>query len=166
MLEVPAVQPGIVEPYQLSQLELFQFMIGNTDWAAFQAEPDRAECCHNTKPMGTMSGPVFSIPYDFDWAGLVAPPYAVPHERLPIRSVKERYFWGLCRPESQLQASLDAFNSNKAAVYSLFQNEPLLEERRRRQAIEYLDEFYEIIEDEHRVHREIIRNCRRITTDH
>lgn len=163
MLKVPAVQPDLTEPYQLSQLELFQFMIGNTDWAAFQAEPDRDECCHNTKPMGTTSGPVFAVPYDFDWAGLVAPPYAVPPERLPIKSVKERYFWGLCRPESELRAALDAFDRNKASVYSLFQDFPLLNDKYRREAIEYLDEFYELIASEHRVNREIVRNCRRVS---
>ncbi|MFC2096584.1 hypothetical protein ACFLQ3_02680 [Bacteroidota bacterium] len=40
------------------------------------------------------------VPYDFDFAGLVNADYANPAEVLDIENVTERYFLGLCRPNS------------------------------------------------------------------
>jgi hypothetical protein len=37
-----------------------------------------------------------------------------------------------------------------------------LDEKHLKESIEYLDEFYEIINDSRKVQREMVRNCRRM----
>ncbi len=161
VLQFPQLHPDYMEEVELSLLEVFQFMIGNTDWDAFAAEPDKEECCHNTVPIGSMAV-VYSIPYDFDYAGIIATPYAVPSERLPIRTVRERLYRGVCRPNEELARTLAVFTQQKEAIYALYQNEPLLEDDYRERTIEYLDEFYEIINDPGKVSRDMISKCRKV----
>jgi hypothetical protein len=159
VLQFPQLHPDYMEEVELSLLEVFQFMIGNTDWDAFFPEPDKEDCCHNTVPIGSMAV-VYSVPYDFDYAGIIATPYAVPSERLPIRTVRERLYRGVCRPDEELARTLAVFNQQKEAIYALYRNEPLLEDSYRERTIEYLDDFYEIIEDPGKVRREMISKCR------
>jgi hypothetical protein len=107
-------------------------------------------------------GPVFPVPYDFDWTGLVDPPYAVPHPMIPIRRVRDRYFWGLCRFEEELAPVFESFNQNRDSIYALFENEPRLRERYRKRTTEYLDDFFEIINEPGRVRSRILRTCRQL----
>ena len=64
---------------QINLVSIFQYMIGNTDWSV----PVK----HNIKLMvpknDTLARP-YPIPYDFDYAGLVNAPYAVPDEQLAL----------------------------------------------------------------------------------
>ena len=159
-LPVPVVPPEYIDGTQLSLLDVFQFMIGNTDWDAFRREPDREECCHNVKPIGSIEGPVFPIPYDFDWTGVVDAPYAEPHPSLRLRSVRQRMYRGLCRPDEFLSNTFAIFNQRKDAIYALYLNEPALEDRYRQRTIEYFDEFYEIINDAGKVRSQIVSRCR------
>ncbi|HEX8278293.1 MAG TPA: hypothetical protein VF540_06340, partial [Segetibacter sp.] len=70
---------------QMTLVNLFQYMIGNTDWSVGKY--------HNIKLMlsknDTLSPP-YTIPYDFDYAGIVDAPYAVPNEELEIKTVRDR----------------------------------------------------------------------------
>ena len=159
-LTVPVVPPEYVDWTQLSLLAVFQFMIGNTDWDPFQREPDREECCHNVKPIGSQEGPVFPVPYDFDWTGVVDAPYAEPHPDLRLRSVRQRLYRGLCLPDEILSDAFATFNERKDAIYAVYLNEPALEDRYRKRTIEYFDEFYEIINDAGKARSQIISRCR------
>lgn len=160
LLEIPEVHPSYMDPRTLNLVEVFQYMIGHTDWSAFQAEPDEDECCHNVKLIGTLQGPIFPVPYDFDFAGLVNARYAEVNERLGLRSVRDRLYRGLCRPEEFLATTLQHFNVHQDAIMLLFAQQQGLTDRSRRNAIEYLEEFYEIINDPGRVNREFVRTCR------
>ena len=159
-LAVPVVPPEYIESAQLSLLDIFQFMIGNTDWDAFLREPDREDCCHNVKPIGSLEGPVFPIPYDFDWTGVVDAPYADPRRDLRLRSVRQRLYRGLCRPDEVLSNTFAVLNERKDAIYALYLNEPALEERYRKRTIEYFDFFNEIINDAGKVRSQITSRCR------
>ena len=75
-LRVPAVPPQISDPPTLALVEVFMYLIGNPDWSVFSIEPGEETCCHNTVPIGAGAGPVFSVPYDFDIAGIVHTRYA------------------------------------------------------------------------------------------
>lgn len=161
MLEVPQVVPSQMQQAPLALVEVFQFMIGNTDWDAFRPEPDDP-CCHNTKLVGSVeSMTVIPVPYDFDWAGIVDARYAKPNPELGIRSVRNRLYRGICRPREELDTVLAGFLERREAVYETFRSLPALDPRRLEDMIEYLDEFYEIIGTPARVEREIVRRCRR-----
>ncbi len=162
ILGIPQVPPDYFEQDNLNVVAVFQFLIGNTDFSSFQAAPGETECCHNAKALGSMAGPVFSVPYDFDMSGIINTRYSEVSEKVPIRDVRQRFFRGRCVPPDQMARTLQVFQEQKDAVYALYMEQPQLDEKVREKTIEYLDDFYEIIDDDRKVEREIVRDCRRI----
>jgi hypothetical protein len=159
-LEIPGVQPAQMQPAALIRFELFQYMIGNTDWDPFVPEPGDI-CCHNTVPIGSLRDfTVLPVPYDFDFSGLVGAEYALPNPRLLIRTVRQRRYWGLCRPPEEIDAALPAFLELREDVAALVRSIPGLTAASVRDATSYLDEFYETIGNPNRVERELLRKCR------
>ena len=96
MFEGPAVERAQYEPEALALLDVFQYLIGNTDWSAF-AGPRGEDCCHNVVPYVRADGTFVPVAYDFDASGIVNPPHAAPDQRLPIRNVRQRLYRGRCR---------------------------------------------------------------------
>ncbi len=160
VLQVPTVPPNQVDAIDLTRFEVFQFMIGNTDFDSFNAEPDEDACCHNAVLVGTMLGPVIPVPFDFDWSGVVDAPYARPDARLGIRTVRQRRYWGICRPRAELEAVFPLFRERRDKIYGLYRDQEGLEQKFRDRTLEYFDEFYEIIDDNGRVRREMEALCR------
>ena len=73
---------------------VFQYMIGNTDFAV--------TALHNIVLIRDSSGVVYPVPYDFDWSGVTWTPYAQPDSRLGIATVRQWLFRGLCRAPEEL----------------------------------------------------------------
>ncbi len=162
ILGIPQVPPDYFDQDNLNVSAVFQFLIGNTDIAFFEAAPDETECCHNAKALGSMAGPVFSVPYDFDMAGIINTRYSEVSEKVPIRNVTQRFFRGRCVPPDQMARTLQVFQEQKEAMYALYMEQAQLDEKVREKTIEDLDDFYEIIDDDRKLDREIVRDCRRI----
>ncbi len=70
---------GPPPPPGSTRVAVFQYMIGNTDWADARV--------HNVAILA-VAGRIVPVPYDFDFAGAVEPPYAVPAPDTPITSVR------------------------------------------------------------------------------
>ena len=163
-LKVRIVSPGYADPEYLGLVEVFQYMIGNPDWSAFAAEKGKGECCHNTSPVGSMQGPVFPVPYDFDITGLVSPRYlsklyqAAPGAR--VSNPKKRVYRGLCRSERYLDNQFALLRDRRDDIYALYSTQEGLNPKVLKRTLEYLDDFYEVIDDPKKVEREIRRNCR------
>lgn len=160
ILEVPQVSPENYDQRQLILIDVFQYMIGNTDWDAYSKSEDQDRCCHNQWVIGDPAGPVYPVPYDFDWSGLVDRRYAKPDPSLRIRNVRQRLFRGVCRPREEIDAVLPLFIEKKAEIYDLFRNQPQLEEKYVEKSLEYLDDFYETITDPGKVESRMLRDCR------
>ncbi|MEM6344564.1 MAG: hypothetical protein AAF927_11815 [Bacteroidota bacterium] len=134
-------------------LSMYEFMIGNTDWSI--------PGMHNIKLIRTNPAePPIAVPYDFDWCGIIATPYAKPNPSLGIESVRIRLYRGFCATDEQWAASIARFNEKKAEIYSLYNDCPDLKGKTRKRAINYLDDFYEIINSEKRMKRELLSQCR------
>jgi hypothetical protein len=160
VLEVPQVLPAQMQQQPLVLVELFEFMIGNTDWDAFYGERGGA-CCHNTALIGSFRDfVVIPVPYDFDFCGLIWTRYAEPNPRLPIRNVRQRLYRGICRPREEIEAVFPLFEERREMLYGLVRSLPGLAPDRIAGTIEYLDGFYETIRDPRKVEREILRRCR------
>ncbi len=163
-IKVRVLSPGYVDPEYLSLVEVFQYMIGNPDWSAFAAEKGKGECCHNTSPIGSMQGPVFPVPFDFDITGLVSPRYvnrlyqATPGAR--VSNVTKRIYRGLCRSERYLDNVFALLRDRRDDIYALYSTQEGLDPKMLKRTIEYFDDFYEVIDDPRKVEREIRRNCR------
>lgn len=139
----------------MTMVALFQYMIGNTDWAV----PNN----HNIKLIFDKkndAAPPYVVPYDFDYCGLVDASYAVPNEIIGTEKVTERVYRGFPRTMEEIQTTLDVFRAKKAAIYALINNFTLVTEKNRKTMIEYLDDFFELIESKNRVRSTFIDNAR------
>jgi hypothetical protein len=139
----------------MTQVALFQYMIGNTDWAV----PNN----HNIKLIfdrKNKQAPPFVVPYDFDYCGLVDASYAIPNEIIGTEKVTERVYRGFPRTLEELQISLDNFRSKKNSIYNLINTFELLSMRTRKEMIAYLDEFFTLIEDSRQVKSIFVDNAR------
>jgi hypothetical protein len=143
------------DDYLTGLMALFQYMIGNTDWAI--------PVPHNFKLVkpSFLNSSILAIPYDFDYSGMVNTTYAIPDENLGIETVRTRVYRGYCLPsDDHYHRFFKMFLKNKKAMFSLVEDFKLLDKRSRSEMLEYLEEFYEIIEDPRRANREIIEICR------
>ena len=140
-LATATIERDRYDPEALQLLEMFQYFIGNTDWSAIAASAGE-ECCHNVVPYARADGMLVPVPYDFDSAGIVNAPHALPNERLPIRNVRQRLYRGLCPEPAELDAAIDRFVAARASINALFDSQPNLDTRTRTAARRYLDDFY------------------------
>jgi hypothetical protein len=157
--EIEAIEADWLEPAHASLAELFEYMIGNVDYSLFQALPGE-ECCHNTKLFQRADGRYYSIPYDFDFTGLVDPPYGFGHPKLRQTSVRQRIFRGVCREGPYLQNAVERVRERRPAIFRLIEQQPGLNARNRRELADYIEEFYDTIDDPRRLARRITEACR------
>lgn len=159
-LDLAEVPPQDLDVGHGALLALFQYMIGNTDWSAITAAPEE-NCCHNGKPIGSEQGSVFVLPYDFDHAGLVDAAYALPRSHLPIMSVRQRLYRGYCTTNAGLAQAVRQFNDERASIERVFASQPELVDRRTRErTLDYLADFYTVINDAQALSENIIEACR------
>lgn len=157
---VPSLRLEQIDPRALARLALFQFMIGNTDWAVTQPTLGEDVCCHNGDVLARPGSPgsFVIVPFDFDHAGIVDADYAKPDERLGIRSVRERLYRGFCATNGYLDETIAAFNAARPAIEALLEERPLTPETRAA-AASYLAESYEILNHEQQKQRQIVDRC-------
>ena len=142
-----------VDPELGALVSAFLYMIGGTDWSLAGL--------HNIVLFRRKEvGPIWPMAYDFDWTGIVWTRYSFPDSRLPIRSVRDRLYRGICRTPEQWAPILSKFQEQKAALYAVYDSVPGLDPRYIKQTREYLDEFFEVIGDRRKVKRELIDTCR------
>lgn len=164
VVHVPVVPPDVQDREQIALVDLFQYMIGNTDWNYFIAAHGEAECCHNARIVGNPQGPVFPVPYDFDFSGVVNARYAKPDERLGIRNVRQRYYLGVCRPAAELRGPAQRFRDRREEIYALWRGQEDLSEDAVAKTLDYFDEFFERTADAARAERRFRQTCRRLSS--
>ena len=157
-LRIPKTSVAGLEPEHTNVISVFQFFIANTDFSPILGAADDT-CCHNANLFGEQDELHYSIPYDFDWAGLVDAPYAVPDERFGIRTVRQRVYRGRCVNNEHLPQTLQTFRDNKDVFFALVENQADLSGGSRRSMLALMNDFYELIDDERAVQRRIIDAC-------
>jgi hypothetical protein len=163
-IDIGKVSIGQLELQAGALMALFQYMIGNADWAALSG-PDPRECCHNIKLLGPeplQPGDLaVPVPYDFDSAGLVDADYAYPNPVLGIKSVTQRLYRGYCAHNGALAAARQALFDHEAAFVALIENEQRLSSRSKKKAIRYLGKYFDIASDSGKFERYVIERCRK-----
>src|SRR6267378_5406877 len=96
VFEQKGVTQNDVDVEQMGLLAVFQYMIGNTDWAV--------SALHNIVLIRDSTGDMYPVPYDFDWSGVIWTPYAQPDPSLGTRTVRQRTFRGMCLAPEELAA--------------------------------------------------------------
>lgn len=154
LMEVPQADPGNFADRAAVRLSVFQYLLGNTDWSMAYF--------HNVKLVRTSDGRYVPVPYDFDWSGLVDARYAQPDPSLPIDDVRERIYRGFCRPGVDFGEVLAEFMDARPRIYELVREQEGLEEDTRKDALQFLAGFFEVLGSERRARREIGEACRRL----
>lgn len=127
-----------MDPAQMDLVGVFQYLIGNTDWSVIMR--------HNIRLVQVPGRNVlYPVPYDFDFAGVVNAGYARPDPRMPIRSVRERLYRGMCRSPEQLAPTLARVTAAKDAIHQAFAGTPDLDPKRLKQTLGYLEEGFRAI---------------------
>lgn len=150
-----------LDPVITNRMSIFQYMIGNLDWAA-TGGPKEDSCCHNSRLIGVNNEavPRYGVPYDFDSSGLVNAHYASPPNSLKMRNIRQRLYRGFCAFNDELPQTAVLFNEKKAEILALFENNSYLNDRSRKDAISYIEDFYETLNDPKRFKRYITDKCR------
>lgn len=158
-MEESGIYPNQFDPIALKRAEVFEFMIGNTDYS-FEVGMDG--CCHNSKVIffDPASTGFLPLPYDFDMVGLVNPPYAKPHDQFGIDRVTQRVFRGTMAPPEVWTQTLDLFRDRKDAIIALWADAPELGYWSRKRALKYIKGFFDIIESEEEAKEQIIDTAR------
>ncbi|MEM7282549.1 MAG: hypothetical protein AAF438_13075, partial [Pseudomonadota bacterium] len=94
LLDQTQVRRGELNQHSAGLVNLFHYLIGNTDWSLV-APFNEDKCCHNGQLL-TINQQTYIAPYDFDLSGLVKARYAKPNPELPINRVTTRYYQGVC----------------------------------------------------------------------
>lgn len=154
-IEAPSVHPAQVHTELSVMLSLYNYFLGNTDWSLTKL--------HNVKLFATKPGALYlPIPYDFDWTGLVGPPYAQPNPILGISSVKERLYRGFCYDKEVTARMVDHISSQEEVIREIFSSSNLLDEKYKKKTLDYVDTFFEVFNDEKKRQRMIIGKCREV----
>jgi hypothetical protein len=148
-----------LDPAQQNLVNVFQYMIGNTEYSLLRAEPDEY-CCHNIDVLSATKGAPFTpLAYDFDFAGIVNAPYAEPNPRYRLRDVRQRLYKGLCKNNELLSGTFQQFLDNKDAIYGLVNDLVMLSDGSRKYVTSYLDKSFDHISQPKTVDARFIGKC-------
>ena len=141
-----------LEPRTSAILGLFQYLIANTDYSV--------PSLHNVELFARDTS-VYPIAYDFDFAGVINTPYAVPDYRLPIKRVTQRLFRGPCAPESHYPDAVELFTSRRDSIVALYRDDigRRIAPGRVKETLEYYDEFYKTLRDPRQFKRDVVDAC-------
>lgn len=143
-----------IDPRSGAREAIFEYMISNYDWS-MRAGPQGTECCHNTRLMSAAPGALLTtVPYDFDFSGLVDAPYAGPPEGVPIRSLQERNYRGYCLHLNEARAVAPEFSSRRRDIIGVLSTIPGMTDGTRQHAANFLGGFFQDLDS-----GRIFRSC-------
>jgi len=145
-------------PYQLNRdeivkLDLFEFMIGNSDWWITSHKNI------NLITLDSTSKPI-AVPYDFDMSGFVEASYSRP-PGVPVEFVKDpQVYKGICMTDEEERRMLQYFKDKKEPFRDRIKNDPIYPRSLKSHSLHYLNRFYYIINKPGMVRSEINGNCK------
>ena len=87
-----------------------------------------------------------SIPYDFDFSGLVDAPYAEVPDGISVSTVRQRNYRGYCAHNADATAVASEMSQRRNEFLGLFSAIPGMDERNRGKAASYLDGFFKDVD--------------------
>ncbi len=161
MIEANQFHPSRMEASHSVTVALFNYMIANSDWSPVYF--------HNSKMLRTEDGRYLSVPYDFDWSGVVNARYAAPDPSLSIRNVRQRIFRGFCRPELQHGPAVAPFAAARDEIVELYASFGALgledfDEGDAEDGLKYYEDFWKVVDDPEEFQDEIVDECRDMVT--
>lgn len=158
ILEIPSTSPRSLNPEYANTISLYHYLIGNTDFSSVRG-PKGELCCHNHVLFGNEGEAVWSIPYDFDQAGLVGAPHAEPNPQFTIRTVKQRLYRGRCIHNDYVSATTASYQAKREELLQVVNELEVASERSVKSMTDYIEKFYKTLGSEKRVNGSLIKKC-------
>ncbi len=155
-IKTPTLTQKHIRPDLMDRFAIFNYMVGNTDWSV----PNMHNVLVLAQPGQLLSGLATIVPFDFDYSGLVNADYAVPFETLPIESVRDRLYMGICRSEEVYKNDLKQFVEKKEEFYKVINDFPYLKERTKKEIIVYLGGFFSGFDKRSSIVYKILNECK------
>jgi len=128
---------------QAALVAVFEYMIGNTDWEISMLRNVRLI-------QSEENGKILVVPYDFDFSGLVAAPYASPSSESGLKTVRDRFMMANGIKTEHLKRALQGFKALKKDLYDICRSKYIARETSM-DMIAYLETFFQQIEEKDEV---------------
>ncbi len=149
------IPPNIMEDYATVRHDLFQLMIGNTDWSGLYQ--------HNQKVMVIGEKTIIPLAYDFDMTGLVNPPYAQVNSAVGIERVTDRMYRGFCRDKSIFEVVRAEFLEKEPAIFQTIEDtKGYFSDTDAKAARAFVKEFYDILKNDKLFQLKVVDSCRKL----
>ncbi|WP_373496428.1 hypothetical protein [Aquiflexum sp.] len=150
--DAKVIRPNYINDTSAVRQDFFAYMIGNTDWSNTGQ--------HNVKVMADKNKNHIPLPYDFDMAGFVSAPYAIPYDYLPIKTVQERLYRGLCRDPELVEYVRNQYIQLEPEIKdTMAQYENYMSAGDFKMARNFLNGFFEIIKNDKLFKTQILSQC-------
>jgi len=126
------------ENYQ--KLSVFQYIIGNKDWYVSSRK--------NIMILQTEDAyqGLYAVPFDFDFSGFVNAEYSKPKGVPEDLLTERRVYKGLCYTDEEFKKIFEFYRELKPEFESIINNQKLISKYTRRQILDYLYNFYTVID--------------------
>ena len=151
----PRLSQKFMKPDVMDRVAIFNYMIGNYDWSV----PRMHNLVVLSQPKSKEPHLGLLVPYDFDYSGIVNTDYSIPPETLPIKSVRERLYLGICREEEVFRQALNEFNEKQDELIKVIAEFPYLRERSKRDMISYLRSFFNDFDKRGTIVYKLLNQC-------
>lgn len=145
------LKPEEVDKEMLTLMHIFNYMIANRDFGV--------EVRQNLKIITNGDGRPVTVPYDFDWAGIVDASYTQTPGTKKSVYYERRRFKPLCRSREEFEAGFDQFRAIKDNVFDMYKNSPYLSQEKIKETLKYLKNFYKNINKEKVVQKDFVGSC-------
>lgn len=156
-LKIEKTSVSSLQPNYLNLISMFHYLLGNTDFSPIAGAKE--SCCHNHVLFGKEGEPLFSVPYDFDQAGLINAPYAITNPRFGLRSARQRLYRGRCVNNQYLDETIALYQSKRNRIIERATTQEGVDERYGKVMKSFLDKFFAIIDSPKKVQKQIVKKC-------
>lgn len=156
-VEIEKTSVSALRPDYLNLISVFHYLLGNTDFSPIAGA--KASCCHNHVLIGKEGEPLFSVPYDFDQAGLINAPYGITNPRFGLRSARQRLYRGRCSNNRYLDETIALFRSKRDTILNLATEQQGVDERYGKVMQSFLEKFFDTIDSPKQVQRKLVKKC-------
>ena len=158
VLDVPKIHARTLQREYASTASIFHYLIGNTDYSSVRGV-EGAPCCHNHVLFGNENEPIWSIPYDFDQAGLVDAKHAGANPRFRLRSVRQRLYRGRCMHNDLVDKTVTEFVDKRDEILRVIGDPDVASKSTIKKMTKYVEQFYKTISKPRSVESKLIKNC-------
>lgn len=138
----------------IDKAAFFSYMVGQADYSVTGRHNMKILTFKEYGPTGFIT-----VPYDFDYCGLVNAEYAEPGPNLGIESVRERHYLGACRSEEVYQETMAWLESYRDEIKDLILSFEYMEESDRQDMVDYIESYYEQTGNKGFIDRSIQATC-------